>query len=103
MKPAPDFTKKTIVFSSLLVLSSLSLVIVNIVFSTKLAGQGEKLKSLKSQSEQLKTDIQVLEQQLLTQSSLDTIGSKATALGFTTNPKTLIINADAPVAQNSIR
>jgi len=75
---------------------------VNVVLSAQLATTGERLQKLVEEAETLRYSTQLAEKQVLRRFSLSEIRIKANELGFTDQPKLLVLPTSAIVAQQLV-
>lgn len=75
------------------------LMIFNVVMSARVAQDGLVVDELQKQAAQLKTQIALLEQQLLNSTSLQELSAKADELGYQPPHQVITINGNHRIAQ----
>jgi len=90
--------KKPIVLLIFLFLIILGLALVQIGLSNKIATTGEQLTALQNEIDVYKKENTILNQKLLSASSLTTIAAKAKKLGFVDDNTQIDLSAPLPLA-----
>jgi hypothetical protein len=80
-------------------LIAVALMVVNVIMSARVAQDGLAIDELVKREATLKMDITLLEQQLLTTTSLQELSQKAGELGYQPPAELISLNAGARIAQ----
>jgi hypothetical protein len=76
------------------------LMVVNVFMSARVAQDGLEIDSLSQKQVTLQNDIRLLEQQVISQTSLNDLSAKAEQLGYVSPTMIVSVNSAAPLAYN---
>jgi hypothetical protein len=85
-------------FARFLGVITVTLMLINVVMSARVAQDGLAIDALSDKQADLKTQIRDLEQQLFTKTSLNDLYQEAQVLGYTAPTTIVTVNTTVPVA-----